>query len=452
MTKLPSRLAHLTVGVALALTLPKVLAADLMSSYHDAQKYDSQLAAARYAYEAGKEKQVQGRSQLLPQVGVDANYNHVNADFTAGNPVPGVLESKNASGNTYGASISARQPIYRAQNYTAYEQAKLATQASELQYRLAEQQLILRVAKAYFDALQARDSVTLAAAQKEAFSEQLAQAKKRFQVGVATITDTYEAQSRFDATNAQEIFSRNDLEVKLNALRQITGTAPDWLASLDPKMKPTQAEPNALGAWQDMAIKGNLGLQAQQQVLEISRYEVRRNREGHYPTLDLVGSYGDKRDTSGVARNGGTDDTRTATIGLQFNVPIYTGDALSSKTREAAANYEKAKQDTETTRRSIEQDTKAAFLGVTSGAAQVIALEQALVSAQSQLDATKTGQQVGVRTNVDVLNAQQQYYSTRFDLLKARYAYLLSKLNLAFAAGKLNETDLADINKQLVKN
>ncbi|WP_137937307.1 TolC family outer membrane protein [Chitinivorax sp. B] len=423
---------------------------DLLSAYRDALKYDSQLAAARYSMEAGKEGAVQGRSQLLPQVEASAEGSRSWIHYVPGNNVPGQLETKDSNGNKYDGAISAQQPIFRAQNLTTYEQGKLGAQASELQYHIAEQQLMLRVAKAYFDVLQARDAVTVAASQKEAFFEQLAQAKKRFQVGVATITDTYEAQSRFDATNAQEIAARNDLEVKTNALRQLTGTNQDWIASLNSKMKPSQPEPKDLNVWQDMATSGNLVLRAQQLNEQVAKYEVQKNRQAHLPTLDLVGRVGKTWDQVG-ARNGGTDQTRVASVGLQLNVPIYAGGVLDSKVREAAANYEKTKQDVLTTRRSVEQDTKSAFLGVTSGAAQVQALEQALVSAQSQLDATRTGQQIGVRTNVDVLNAQQQYYQIYSNLLQARYGYLLAKLNLAFQAGQLSDTDLAEVNHLLVR-
>ncbi|WP_171013688.1 TolC family outer membrane protein [Chitinivorax sp. B] len=451
MTQLPFNKTALLCGLAYLFTASSAWSGDLLSAYRYALKYDSQLAAARYSMEAGKEKAVQGRSQLLPQVGASAEAGRAWVRTEFANSVPGMPDTVDRKGNKYDAAISAQQPIYRAQNLTTYEQGKLAAQSAELQYRLTEQQLMLRVAKAYFDVLQARDAVTVAASQKEAFSEQLAQAKKRFQVGVATITDTYEAQSRYDATNAQEIAARNDLEVKTNALRQITGTSQDWIASLNTKMKPTLPEPRDLNSWQDMATNGNLVLQAQQMGEQVAKYEVQRNRQANLPTLDLVGRVGKNWDEVG-ARNGGTDQTRTYSVGLQLNVPIYAGGGLDSKTREAAANYEKSKQDVLTTRRSVEQDTKSAFLGVTSGAAQVQALEQALVSAQSQLDATKTGQQVGVRTNVDVLNAQQQYYQTLSNLLQARYNYLLAKLNLAFQAGKLSESDLESVNKLLVKN
>lgn len=442
----------LIAGALAALALsPAVFADDMLSVYREAQSNDASFAAARYALEAGREQIAQARSRLLPTVGLAANANQVFGAYDPGNPEPQLgIAKRNYHGTKTNIEVQASQPLYRPQNNVVVDQATSAVSLAELQYKGAEQQLILRVAQAYLDVLQARDAVTTASAQKEAFSEQLAQAKKRFQVGVATITDTYEAQSRYDLTSAQEIAARNDLIIKTNALTQLTGKQPGWLASVDPKMKPQLPSPAKLESWLEKAVANNVLLQAQIEQEKIARYEVQRNRDAHKPTLDLVGSVGNAWDMNGVAKNGGTDQTRSGVIGLQFNVPLYTGGGLSSKDREVAAKYEQAKMETEAKRREIEQATKSAYLGMTNGAAQVTALEQALVSSQSQLDATKTGQQVGVRTNVDVLNSQQQYYEARLNLQKARYAYLLASLQLAAGAGELNDSHLQAINSQLV--
>lgn len=445
-----TRLVLATVAALGVSTLAQ--ADDLLSIYREAQRNDASFAAARYGLEAGREKITQAKSQLLPQVGLGAKWNRIYGAYDPGNENPATGVKKGSySGNSGNIAVQASQPLYRPQYGVAVDQASASVSLSELQYKGAEQSLILRTAQAYMDVLQARDKVTLAAAQKEAFSEQLAQAKKRFQVGVATITDTYEAQSRYDQTAALEIASRNDLIVKTNALSQLIGKQPGWLSSLNQKMKPQLPSPANVDAWLEKAGKANVQLLSQQQLEQIARYEVQRNKDGHKPTLDLVGSYGSTWDIAGVARNGGTDQTRIGTIGVQFNIPLYTGGGLSSKDREAAANFEKAKMETEAKRREIEQNTKSAYLGMTNGAAQIAALEQALISTQSQLDATKTGQQVGVRTNVDVLNAQQQYYEARFNLQKARYDYLMAALQLAGASGDLTEEHLVAINKVLAE-
>ncbi len=434
----------------LALSSPAV-ADDILSVYRDALQNDASFAAARFGLEAGREQVVQARSQLLPTVGLAANANQIVGLYDPGHAEPLMgIRKRNYHGTNAELAVQASQPLYRPQNQVAVQQADSAVSLAELQYKAAGQQLMLRVAQAYLDVLQARDAVTTAAAQKEAFSEQLAQAKKRFQVGVATITDTYEAQSRFDLTSAQEIAARNELIVKTHALSQLTGKAPGWLASVSQSMKPELPAPPRLEAWLEKAAANNVALQMQIEQEKVARHEVERNKYAHKPTLDLVGSVSNSWDMNGMAKNGGTDSTRNAAIGLQLNLPLYTGGALGSKDREAVAKYEQARMQTEAKRREVEQATKSAYLGTTNGAAQVAALEQALVSSQSQLDATKTGQQVGVRTNVDVLNAQQQYYEARFNLQKARYGYLLASLNLAASAGELAETHLQSISRQLV--
>ena len=450
---LSTRKTRLVLATVAALGISTLAQADdLLSIYREAQRNDPSFAAARYGLEAGREKVSQAKSQLLPQVGLGGKWNRIYGSYDPGNPDPLLRVQKfDYSGNSGNLNVQASQPLYRPQYGVAVDQAGASVSLSELQYKGSEQQLILRTAQAYMDVLQARDKVTLAAAQKEAFSEQLAQAKKRFQLGVATITDTYEAQSRYDQTAALEIVARNDLVVKTNALSQLIGKQPGWLSSLDQKMKPQLPAPANVDAWLDKSLKDNVQLQSQLQLEQIAKYEVQRNKDGHKPTLDLVGSYGNTWDIAGIAKNGGTDQTRVGLIGLQLNVPLYTGGGLSSKDREAAANFEKAKMETEAKRREVEQNTKSAFLGMTNGAAQIAALEQALISTQSQLDATKTGQQVGVRTNVDVLNAQQQYYEARFNLQKARYDYLMASLFLAAASGDLTEEHLLAINKQLVE-
>ncbi|MEN9456734.1 MAG: channel protein TolC [Neisseriaceae bacterium] len=447
------RKTRLVLATVAALGVSTLAQADnLLSIYREAQRNDATFAAARYGLEAGREKITQARSQLLPQVGLGGKLNRIYGDYDPGNPDPTLGVKKfDYSGSSGNLNIQASQALYRPQYSVAVDQAGASVSLSELEYRGAEQQLILRVAQAYMDVLEARDKVTLSAAQKEAFAEQLAQAKKRFQVGVATITDTYEAQSRYDQTAALEIVARNDLLVKTNALSQLIGKQPGWLSSLDQKMKPQLPVPASVDAWLQKAAKDNVRLQSQLLLEQIAKYEVQRNKDGHKPTLDLVGSYGNTWDIAGIAKNGGTDQTRIGAIGVQLNVPLYTGGGLSSKDREAAANFEKSKMQTEATRREVEQNTKSAYLGMTNGAATIAALEQALISTQSQLDATKTGQQVGVRTNVDVLNAQQQYYEARFNLQKARYVYLMASLNLAAASGDLTEAHLEGINKQLVE-
>jgi outer membrane protein len=325
-----------------------------------------------------------------------------------------------------------------------FEQAKSQVAQSDAVFAAAAQDLILRVAQAYFDVLLAQNTVELAAAQLVALGQQLEQAKRNFEVGTATITDTHDAQARFDLTVSGEIAAKNDLEIKKSALAQVIGRAAPPLLTVGPRFTLSEPEPKRLEAWVNEAQASNLQIVISQAALEFAVQEVERNRAGHLPTLDAFATYSDTGAGAGVANLTGIDTTNKI-IGLQLSVPLYQGGIVNSRVREALANEEKARQDLENARRSAELATRQAFLGVTSGLAQVKALDAALVSSQSSLDSTKLGQEVGVRTQVDVLNAQQLVFSTRRDRAQAVYVYVMSLLRLKGAVGKLSEDDLARI-------
>ena len=419
-------------------------AADLLEVYREAVVRDAQYASAKAAYSAAQEKLPQGRAGLLPSVSLSANSTYNDRDFQS----RGAPGTPSAQFNSNAVSVTATQPLYRKQNFVVYEQSKLQVAQAETQFRSAGQDLILRVAQAYFDVLLAENNVQLAAAQKAAIAEQLAQAKRNFEVGTATITDTHEAQARFDLLAAQEIAAINDLEIRRRALEQITGRPTATLKPVGEKLGLKLPEPNAMDSWVEAASANSPQVAVQQTALDIAAQEVERNRGGHYPTIDLVATYSDTGQGAGTFGGSGFDVT-TKSLGLQLALPLYQGGGQQSRVREALANQDKAREDLENTRRSVALVTRQAFLGVTSGIAQVKALEQALTSTQSQVDSTKLGQEVGVRTGVDVLNAQQQLYSARRDLYSARYNYLLSHLRLKAAAGTLAEEDLKAVNDTL---
>jgi outer membrane protein len=306
----------------------------------------------------------------------------------------------------------------------------------------------LRVSQAYFDALLAQDNVDLAAAQKRAVSEQLAQAKRNFEVGTSTITDSNEAQAKFDQIVAQEIAAANDLEIKYRALQAIIGNVPKALSPLGPRLELRAAEPANMDDWVQRAEKANPPVRIQEATLEIARLEVDRNRAAHYPTLDLVASYNDARANASSLYSFGSV-SKQGQIGLQLAIPLYAGGSLSSKVREAAANQDKARQDLEGARRAATLQARQGFLGVVNGIAQVNALKQALVSAETALSSSKVGMEVGVRTNVDVLNSQQQVYQVKRDLAQATYTHLMSLLKLKASVGELREGDLESFNRYL---
>jgi outer membrane protein len=420
-------------------------AADLQETFRAAQANDPVFAAARAAQQAGQEKLSQGRSTLLPSVNINANstFNDVNVTYLGTSPFPG----GNYRYNSSGAGVTLVQPLFRQQNWVAYTSGELQALQAEAQFKLAEQDLILRVAQTYFDVLIAQDSLQLVVAQKEAISEQLEQAKRNFEVGSATITDTLEAQARFDLTSAQEIAAQNNLEVRRRALQQMINTMPQQLNALGAEFKLESPQPADMEKWVDDAQMNSLQLAIAKAGAELAEKDVARNRGGHYPTLDLVANY------SKNYANGGTfgvgSETENTSVGVQLNVPLFQGGVVNSRWREAEANHERAKQELENARRGVATQTRQAYLGVVSGIAQVQALQQALASSESALKASKLGQEVGVRTNLDVLNAQQQMFSTRRDLYQAQYNYLVSQLSLKAAVGSLGEEDLGRVNQAL---
>lgn len=429
-----SRLSLLLGGLFFAVP---VFSADLLQVYRDALVNDAQYAAARATVEAGREKGPQGRAGLLPTVSASANamLNAVRND-----PDVGAITRRDYA--THGLNLNLTQPLYRWQNTIQSEQGKLQVAQAEANFAQASQDLILRVAQAYFDVLYAQENLKAVRASKQAIALQLEQAKKNFEVGTATITDSQEAQSRFDLASAQEIAADNDLQVKRYALQVLVGKDIGELNRLKAKTELKPPMPDSLDAWVDAAAKDSFVVQVQQVAAEIAAKEIERARAGHYPTLDAVANVG-------LNRTGNTafsSNTNSAAIGLQLNIPIYQGGFVDSKTREAVANRAAADAGLDSARRSATLGAKQAFLGVVNGLAQIRALDAALISSTSALESNKLGYEVGVRINIDVLNAENQVYVTKRDLAKARFDTLLAQLKLKAAVGALSESDLEQIN------
>ena len=436
--------SKLAITVLLALgILPVAQATDLLEVYRAAQSQDAVFASARATRQAGQEKLNQGRALLLPSVNLNANstFNSVDTQYKGATLFP----SGEKRYNNHGYAVSLVQPLFREQNWALYSESELQVAQAEAQFRLAEQDLVLRVAQTYFDVLTAQDSVQLTAAQKTAITQQLAQAKRNFEVGTATITDTHEAQARFDLIVSQEIAAQSVLEVKKRTLQQLINAAPGELNPLGQTLPLDPPQPANQDKWVEDAQLHNHQIAVAQAAAELADKEVDRNRGGHLPTVDMVANYA-KNSANGGSFGVGSD-TRTTSVGVQLNLPLFQGGATQSKWREAEANRERANQELENTRRNVELQTRQAYLGVVSGIAQVQALQQALKSSESLLEASKLGYEVGVRTNLDVLNAQQQAYATRRDLYQAEYNYLLSQLRLKAAVGSLSEDDLSKVNR-----
>lgn len=430
-------------------------AVDLLETYHAAQGQDSVFAAARSSQQAGKEKLAQGRATLLPTVTFTANSTFNNNETQYNQAVPSTVIQGTSRFINNGAAISLVMPLYRQNNWQVYSESELQVAQSEAQFKNAEQDLIIRSAQAYFDVLAAQDAVNLAEAQKTAIAEQLAQAKRNFEVGSATITDTLEAQARYDLTSSQAIAAQSNLEIKERSYQQLTNALPKNLKPVGASLKLEVPQPADAEKWVEQAQLGNLQLASAQVAAEIAGKEVTRNRGGHYPTLDLVGSYGKNKitpvgdGTFGSGNNALDTDQTTSYVGVQLSIPLFQGGATQSRWREAEANRDRANAELESAHRNVDLQTRQAYTGVVNGMSQVMALEQALKSSEKLLEASKLGHEVGVRTNLDVLNAQQQLYSTRRDLYQAKYNYLISRLKLKAAVGSLAEDELVAVNKAL---
>ncbi|HWJ96018.1 MAG TPA: TolC family outer membrane protein, partial [Telluria sp.] len=367
---------------------------------------------------------------------------------TLPNGKEGIVNGNGSNLRTDQYTVSLTQPLFRWDRWQTYEQSKLAVAIAEAQYAQAQQDLITRVAQAYFDVLAAQDTLESTRAEKAAVTEQLASAKRNFEVGTQTITDTHEAQAAYDLVVSREFAAINDLDNKRNALQAIIGTLPTTLAPLKQGVTLTPPQPLAIDQWINSAETQNYGVMVSQLSLESAKRDISKNRAGHYPTLDLVVSSSHSRLGGGTTQSGANNNNA---IGVQWNVPIFNGFAVTSRVRESIALEDKARNDLEATRRNAALQARQAFLGVNSGLAQVKALEAAEVSSNSALESNKLGYQVGVRINIDVLNAQRQLYSTRTDLSKARYNTIVNGLKLKAAAGALKEADLVPVNELLAK-
>ena len=444
------------VLIASAFVSLNARAGDLIEVYQQALANDAVYASARASQTAGRERVTQGKAGLLPTVGLSGSMvrNDQSASpFNEGaavtqNGVTGVVRGSGAALNTSQYTLALSQPLFRWDRWQSYEQSKLQQAIAEAQFAQAQQDLITRVSQAYFDVLAAQDTLESTRAQKSATTEQLASAKRNFEVGTQTITDTHEAQAAFDLVVAQEFAAVNDLENKQSALQAIIGAAPASLATLKAGVALASPQPALIAPWVASAENSNYGVVVSQLSLELAKRDIARQRAGHYPTLDLVASSTYNKVGGQSAQSGSATNNA---VGVQWSVPIFNGFAVTSRVRESIALEERARNDLEATRRNAAQSARQSYLGVNSGLAQVRALEAADISSQSALDSNQLGYQVGVRINIDVLNAQRQLYSTRRDLSRARYDTIMSGLRLKAASGSLREEDLVPVNNLLQK-
>lgn len=433
-------------------TLPGLAhAQSLLELVEQARSYDAPWQSAKAQYDASVSRGEQARAGLLPTVGAQASVSTARTEYRVKNPTP-LAQSFDLSAPSQQAAIVASQPLYRPANRITFEQGKRGVEIAQAQLDAADQDLLIRVSQAYFDVLAAQDTLHVVQSQKKAISEQLASAKSNFELGNATITDSREAEARHDLASAQEITATNDLQVKKLALDQIVGRAGISPLPLSQPVSLPAVQPADMTQWVDSAEAQQPVVRQALIALDVARLETKKAETGHLPTVDLQASYGMQRNPNGMVQQPFVHSRATsASVGVALNVPLFAGFAVQNRVKETLSLEDKARADLDNARRSYAQATRAAYLGVQSGMGQVKALEAAVASSQSALDANLLGYQVGVRVNIDILNAQSQLYQTQRDLAKARYEVLMGELRLKQAAGVLDTEDIAKVDGLLAK-
>ncbi|MDE1714420.1 TolC family outer membrane protein [Chromobacterium amazonense] len=440
---------NLTLPAALLLlgaSLPSQ-AFDLVGAWQAARDYNADFAVSRAQRDAGQEKLVQGRSQLLPQVSATGTYGYNNPLQPSSTPtLTGGAQALGRYEN-HGYTVGMQQTLFDVGKYTGYKKGKLGTELADTTFDAAEQQLILDIAQAYFDVLRAQDTLAATRASKKTYLNLLQQAKTAFEVGTATITDTNEAQAGYDGAVAQEISDANNLELAQNNLKRLTGLDPAGIQAVRDQLPLDPPKPAGLEAWIDMALQNSLKIKTAQQNLDLAHQSAIEKKGNHLPTVTLNAGYSDQISN----QYGNYPHTRGSNIGVTVNVPLFAGGGINSQVREALAQEEAARDQLESTRRQVKEDVRKAFLGVTNGAALVRAQQQLLISAKSKVESTRMGKEVGIRTNIDLLQAEQSYYTALTSLANAKYSYLTARLALAQAAGQLEPQVLADVNRLIVR-
>ncbi|WP_138438158.1 TolC family outer membrane protein [Marinobacter shengliensis] len=432
---------RLLPGLITLLAAQPAFSLDLMETYEKALSYDSGIASALAQFQAQQAASDVSRSTLLPQVGAFAEANHT--DFDA----------KNGPGDSYKAlnyGVRLSQPVFRADSWFRYDASQFQTEAAQAQYNLAQQQLILDVATAYFNVLRAQDTVTTARATEAAIQRQYEQAQERFDVGLIAITEVYEARASYDDSKSQRIAAENQLNVAREQLARLTGEYAEDLENLRENFPLGRPEPMDPSAWENTALEQNWVIQSALYQLNANEANLKVAKSGHLPTLDLFASYG-KSELDGVNSPQQQEGTQ-GVIGLELNVPLYMGGGTQAGVRQQRSLVTAAQEDLNTTRRDVRVNTRSLYLTVNNNVETASALEQTIISRRSALDATRAGYDVGTRNIVEVLDAERAYYVALRDYANARYDYVINTLQLKQAAGTLSPQDLIELNNWLSAN
>ena len=432
----------LAIAAALLCMVGAARAQSLQILYEAARAYDASSLATLSLAESAVYKAAQADAMRLPTANLvgSATRGQVHA-----------VTGANLNSNALSVGVQGRQSLFNKANDATYEQAQRALEVSKAELEVAEQDLIVRVAQAYFDVLAAQDALATAQTSKKAIAEQLASAKRNFEVGTATITDTREAQAKFDLATFTEIAADNDLRTKRIALDQLVGKSDVKPNPLRVPLALPAVMPPSADEWVTLADGAHPGVRKARLAQDVARLETSKAKAAYSPTLDVTGALAGAHSsgTAITATGAKTGQSLSASVGLAFNMPLYSGNLNENRVKETLVLEEKARNDLEASRRGVAQGTRQAFFGVQSLLAQVQALEAAESSSKLALEATQLGYKVGVRVNLDVLNAQTQLFQTQQSLAKARYDVIVNSLKLRQASGQLSPQDVATTNALL---
>jgi outer membrane protein len=441
------RTLPLTAAVALAFA-SNAQAQSLVEMYEAARGYDAGFISAKAQFEANLAKANQTLGGILPNIALSASASRTRFDLRP----DGQPEQPRHFYGSGVAGVSLVQPLYRPAAWAAYRQGGRLLEQAAAQYEAAEQDLLVRVSQAYFDVLTSEDSLASVQAQKTAVGEQLASAKRNFEVGTSTITGVRDAQARFDLTTAQEIAAENDVRIKRLALDLAVGMSNAKPKRLADNSKLIAPPSEAVDSWVSQSEVASPAVRQAKLALDVATLEVDKAVAGHKPTLDAQLNYQGVRNVAGSSTNptsGQSSHIMNPSAAIVLNVPLFAGFATQYRVKETVSLEDKARSDFENAKRTTAQATRTAYFGLVAGLSQVKAYEAAEASTQSALDANKLGYSVGVNINIDVLNSQSQLYQTKRDLAKARYDVLVGNLKLRQAAGTLTPEDLQSINSLL---
>ena len=436
------KLLPLFISAAIGSLSSSAFADTLAEVYGQAKQNDPQLLRSAAQRDAAFEAVTSSRSDLLPQINLTANYdiNRGDRDTDSG--------SESNDNNTWGAALGFTQELYQRSSWITLDTAEKTARQSDSVYAAEQQALILRVATAYFEVLRSQDSLEFVRAEKAAVARQLEQTKQRFEVGLSAITDVHDAQAQYDGVLADEVLAENTLVNSYEGLREITGQEHSQLSILDTDRFSASKSSETASTLVEQAQEKNLSLLASRISQDIAKDNISLASSGHLPSLTLDGSYGlaEQKESSNSQKDYDSDNLN---IGLNLVVPLYTGGNTTSLTKQAEYNYVAASEDLEATYRSVVKDVRAFNNNISASIGALRAYEQSVISAQSALEATEAGFDVGTRTIVEVLDSTRRLYDANKNLSDARYNYILSVLQLRQAVGTLSEQDIVDVNAGL---